>query len=128
MVPLTNAQFEMLQKYAALLDTIEEGFEYIEESFTNYERTQGDEVLADIFDAFARISQTNVHLSHILAEEEEIVRQLELFAGVLEEAYKLEGKLGDQNFKQQVVQNHLSPAFQAWKLSLQQSLKKYIEQ
>ncbi|WP_044892947.1 hypothetical protein [Bacillus alveayuensis] len=128
MVPLTNAQFEMLQKYAALLDTIEEGFDYIEESFTNYERTQGDEVLADIFDAFVRISETNVHLSHILAEEEEIVRQLELFAGVLEEAYKLEGKLDDQNFKQQVVQNHLSPAFQAWKLSLQQSLKKYIEQ
>jgi inhibitor of KinA sporulation pathway (predicted exonuclease) len=128
MVELTNAQFEMVQKYAALLDTIEEGFDYIEESFTNYERTQGDEVLADIFDAFARISQTNVHLSRIFAEEEEIVRQLELFAGVLEEAYQLDGKLDDQNFKQQVVQNHLSPAFQAWKLSLQQSLKKYIEQ
>jgi inhibitor of KinA sporulation pathway (predicted exonuclease) len=128
MVELTNAQFEMVQKYAALLDTIEEGFEYIEESFTNYERTQGDEVLADIFDALARISQTNVHLSKILAEDEEIVRQLQLFAGVLEEAYKLDGKLDDQNFKQQVVQNHLSPAFQAWKLSIQQSLKKYIEQ
>ncbi|RAK19945.1 hypothetical protein B0I26_105127 [Anoxybacillus vitaminiphilus] len=128
MVELTNAQFEMVQKYAALLDTIEEGFEYIEESFTNYERTQGDVVLADIFTAFGRISQTNVHLSKILAEDEEIVRHLQLFSGVLEEAYKLDGKLDDQNFKQQVVQNHLSPAFQAWKLSIQQSLKKYIEQ
>jgi inhibitor of KinA sporulation pathway (predicted exonuclease) len=111
-----------------LLDTIEEGFDYIEESFANYERTQGDEVLADIFDAFARISQTNVHLSRILTEEEEIVRQLQLFAGVLEEASKLDGKLDDPNFKQQVIQQQLSPAFQAWKLSIQQALKKYIEQ
>jgi inhibitor of KinA sporulation pathway (predicted exonuclease) len=85
-------------------------------------------VLADIFDAFARISQTNVHLSNILAEEEEIVRQLQLFSGVLEEAFKLDGKLDDPNFKQQVIQQQLSPAFQAWKLSVQQALKKYIEQ
>jgi inhibitor of KinA sporulation pathway (predicted exonuclease) len=128
MVQLTNAQFEMVQQYAALLDTIEEGFEYIEESFTNYERTQGDVVLADIFTAFGRISQTNVHLSKILAEDEEIVRQLQLFSGVLEEAFKLDGKLDDPNFKQQVIQQQLSPAFQAWKLSVQQALKKYIEQ
>jgi inhibitor of KinA sporulation pathway (predicted exonuclease) len=128
MVQLTNAQFEMVQQYAALLDTIEEGFEYIEESFTNYERTQGDEILADIFDAFSRINQTNVQLSHLFAEEQEIVKHLQLFAGVLEEASKLDGKLDDPNFKQQVIQQQLSPAFQAWKLSIQQALKKYIEQ
>jgi inhibitor of KinA sporulation pathway (predicted exonuclease) len=128
MTTLTNAQFEMVQKYAALLDTIEEGFDYIEESFTNYERTQGDEVLADIFDAFARIHQTNTQLSLVFANEQEVVKQLQLFDGVLTEAFKLDGKLDDQNFKQQIVQNHLSPAFQAWKLSIQQALKKYIEQ
>jgi inhibitor of KinA sporulation pathway (predicted exonuclease) len=84
--------------------------------------------LADIFNAFASISQTNVHLGQLFAEEEEIVKSFELFAGVLEEAYKLDGKLDDQSFKQQDVQNHLSPAFQAWKLVMQQALKKYIEQ
>ncbi|MBA2871331.1 inhibitor of KinA sporulation pathway (predicted exonuclease) [Anoxybacillus calidus] len=128
MVQLTNAQFEMVQQYAALLDTIEEGFEYIEESFMNYERTQGDEILADIFEAFSRINQTNVQLSHLFAEEQEIVKHLQLFAGVLEEAFKLDGKLDDANFKQQVIQQQLSPAFQAWKLSIQQALKKYMEQ
>ena len=128
MITLTNAQFDMVQRYAALLDTIEEGFGYIEESFTNYERTQADEILADIFDAFARITQTNTQLILLFANEQEIVKQLNLFHAVLEEAYKLDGKLNDQNYKQLVIQKHLSPAFQAWKLSIQQTLNKYIEQ
>jgi inhibitor of KinA sporulation pathway (predicted exonuclease) len=128
MVQLTNAQFEMVQKYAALLDTIEEGFAYVEESFTNYERTQGDVVLADIFAAFSRISQTNVQLERLFVAEEEIVRSLQLFADVLNEALKLDGKLDDPNFKQQVIEQKLSPAFQAWKFVMQQALKKYIEQ
>jgi inhibitor of KinA sporulation pathway (predicted exonuclease) len=128
MVSLTNAHFEMIQKYAALLDTIEEGFAYIEESFTNYERTQGDEVLADIFTAFARIIETNIQLEQLFAAEEEIVRGLQLFTDVLDEALQLDGKLDDPNFKQQAIQQKLSPAFQAWKLVMQQALKKYIEQ
>jgi hypothetical protein len=85
-------------------------------------------VLADIFTAFGRISQTNVQLERLFAAEEEIFHRLQLFTGVLEEAFKLDGKLDDPNFKQQVIQQQLSPAFQAWKLSVQQALKKYIEQ
>jgi len=128
MIVLTNAQLEMTQRYISLLDTIAEGFKYIEESFTNYERTQADEILADIFTAFARIAETNEKLARLFADEQGIVNQLCLFHGVLEHAYKLDGKLHDPNYKQLIIQKHLSPAFEAWKLSILQSLKKYIEQ
>jgi hypothetical protein len=128
MTVLTTPQIEMVQKYVELLDTIEEGFAYVEESFVNYERTQGDEVLANIFMALAKINETNVHLCRLFAEETDIVHHLRLFSDVLEEAYKLDGNFGDPNMKQRIVEQHLSPAFQAWKLSITQLLKRYVEQ
>jgi hypothetical protein len=128
MTVLTPMQIEMVQKYVELLDTIEEGFAYVEESFVNYERTQGDEVLANIFMALAKISETNVHLCRLFVEEADIVHHLRLFSDVLEEAYKLDGNFGDTNMKQRIVEQHLSPAFQAWKLSISQLLKRYVEQ
>jgi inhibitor of KinA sporulation pathway (predicted exonuclease) len=128
MTLLTTPQLEMVQKYVALLDTIEEGFAYVEESFVNYERTQGDEVLADILTALAKISETNVHLCRLFAEENDIVHHLRLFSDVLEEAYKLDGNFADTNIKQRIIGQHLSPAFQAWKLSVTRLLKRYVEQ
>jgi inhibitor of KinA sporulation pathway (predicted exonuclease) len=128
MTLLTTPQLEMVQRYVALLDTIEEGFAYVEESFVNYERTQGDEVLADIFTALAKISETNVHLCRLFAEETDIVHHLRLFSDVLEEAYKLDGNFADTNIKQRIIGQHLSPAFQAWKLSVTRLLKRYVEQ
>jgi hypothetical protein len=59
-----------------LLDTIKEGFKYIEESFTNYERMQGDAVLVDIFTAFGRISQTNAQFERLFAADEGSVHPL----------------------------------------------------
>ncbi len=67
MVHLTPEQLTVVRQYAALLDTIEEGFQYVIESFANYERTQGDVVLADIFTAFGQIDATNERsLAHFL--------------------------------------------------------------
>jgi inhibitor of KinA sporulation pathway (predicted exonuclease) len=128
MISLTTPQLEMVQKYVELLDTIEEGLAYVEESFVNYERTQGDVVLADIFAALAKISETNVHLCRLFAEETDIVYHLRLFSDVLEEAYKLDGNFADTNMKQRIIEQHLSPAFQAWKLSITRLLKRYVEQ
>jgi inhibitor of KinA sporulation pathway (predicted exonuclease) len=128
MTVLTPMQIEMVQKYVELLDTIEEGFAYVEESFVNYERTQGDEVLANIFMSLAKISETNVHLCRLFVEEADIVHHLRLFSDVLEEAYKLDGNFDDTNTKQRIVGQHLSPAFQAWKLSITRLLKRYVEQ
>lgn len=128
MVVLTTPQIEMVQKYVELLDTVEEGFAYVEESFINYERTQGDVVLADIFMAFSQISKTNVHLCRLFAEDPDIVDGLRLFSDVLEEVYKLDGNFSDPNVKQHIISQHLSPAFQAWKLSVTRPLKRYVEQ
>ncbi|OOE03599.1 hypothetical protein BO219_07210 [Anoxybacillus kestanbolensis] len=129
MVHLTPEQLTVVRQYAALLDTIEEGFQYVIESFANYERTQGDVVLADIFTAFGQIDATNERsLAHFFVDDTALLNELQRFSSVVEEAWKLDGKLHDPNAKQQIVEKHVAPAFEAWKVSVMQHLRPYVEQ
>lgn len=129
MVHLTPEQLTVVRQYAALLDTIEEGFHYVIESFANYERTQGDVVLADIFTAFGQIGATNERsLAHFFADDIALLNELQRFSSVVEEAWKLDGKLHDPNAKQQIVEKHVARAFEEWKVSVMQHLRPYIEQ
>lgn len=129
MVHLTPEQLTVVRQYAALLDTIEEGFHYVIESFANYERTQGNVVLADIFTAFGQIDETNrSSLARFFADDRAVLEEIARFSAVADEAWKLDGKLHDTNAKQQVVENHLAPAFEAWKVSVMQHLRPYVEQ
>jgi len=129
MMNLTPEQLAVVRQYAALLDTVEEGFTYVVESFHNYERTHGDVVLADIFTAFGQIEATNQQsLASFFAEDEAMLAEIERFSAVVDEAWKLDGKLDDQNAKQHVVENHLAPAFEAWKTSILHHLRPYVEQ
>ena len=129
MVKLSHEQLAVIQQYVALLETIEEGFAYVCESFTNYERTQGDVVLADIFTAFDQIDAVNERsFAQFFAGEEAVLHELKRFSSVIEEAWKLDGKLHDPNAKQQIVEKHVAPAFEAWKVSVMQHLRPYVEQ
>ncbi|MGG3841782.1 hypothetical protein [Anoxybacillus kestanbolensis] len=129
MVHLTPEQLTVVRQYAALLDTIEEGFQYVIESFANYERTQGDVVLADIFTAFGQIDETNrSSLARFFADDRAVLEEIARFSAVADEAWKLDGKLHDPNTKQQIVEKHVAPAFEAWKVSVMQHLRPYVEQ
>ncbi|MBB5326212.1 inhibitor of KinA sporulation pathway (predicted exonuclease) [Anoxybacillus tepidamans] len=129
MMNLTLEQLAVVRQYAALLDTVEEGFTYVVESFHNYERTQGDVVLADIFTAFGQIEATNKRsLASFFAEDQAIMVEIERFSAVIDEAWKLDGKLDDQNAKQHIVENYLAPAFEAWKTNIMDHLRQYVEQ
>ncbi|EMI09484.1 hypothetical protein NOW01_05775 [Anoxybacillus salavatliensis] len=129
MIQLTPEQLTVVRQYAALLDTIEEGFHYVIESFTNYERTQGDVVLADIFTAFGQIDRANERsLAHFFADDVALLNDIQRFSSVVEEAWKLDGKLHDPNEKQKIIEKHVAPAFEAWKVSMMQHLRPYVEQ
>lgn len=66
--------------------------------------------------------------SHVFADDRAVLEEIARFSAVADEAWKLDGKLHDTNAKQQVVENHLAPAFEAWKVSVMQHLRPYIEQ
>ncbi|WP_461201895.1 hypothetical protein [Anoxybacillus sp. TBDG-1] len=129
MVHLTSEQLTVVRQYAALLDTIKEGFQYVKESFVDYERTQGDVVLADILEAFDQIDTVNERsFAQFFADDIALLNELQRFSSVVEEAWKLDGNLHDPHAKQQIVEKHVAPAFEAWKVSVMQHLRPYVEQ
>ncbi|WPZ18065.1 hypothetical protein UM396_16105 [Geobacillus subterraneus] len=48
MAELTSAALNIIRQYAALLETIEEGLDYVEASFSDPRRMHADVVLADL--------------------------------------------------------------------------------
>lgn len=128
MIELTEAQYVMVKNYNDLLETMEQGFEYTIESFENMERTQGDQILADVFTAFSQINETNEAMLDIFTEEKDVSTKIDNFKGVIAEIAKLEEVFDDQAARQTIILNHIFPAFQAWKMAIQKALKTYIQQ
>jgi hypothetical protein len=128
MIQLSVFQYDMVERYTALLDTVEEAFEYVIEGFENYERTQSDQVLVDIFSAFSQIANTNENLVELFSGDKETLQNVDCFNGVIKEVEKLEGAYENHTLKQQLITQTIFPAYQAWKLSIQKSLSKYTSQ
>ncbi|OKO96038.1 hypothetical protein BRO54_0668 [Geobacillus proteiniphilus] len=128
MAKLTSDALEVIRQYASLLETVEEGLDYVEASFSAPRGMHADVLLGDILLALGKIGETNVYLSRLFAEESDFVRHLERFADVLEAAEALDGKFADAAAKERIVCERLSPAFQAWKMAVASGLRRYIVQ
>ncbi|MDX8363830.1 hypothetical protein [Cytobacillus sp. IB215665] len=128
MVKLDAPQYEIVKKYTELLDTIEEGLDYVKGSFDNLERTEGDRVLADIFTAFSKINDTNQQLLDIFSRNEIVRNQVNQFPGVIAECVKLEQHFSNQTEKQAIISKNIIPAFLAWKEPIQHTFSSYIQQ
>lgn len=128
MVRLSIEQYDVLQRYSELLDTVEEGFEYVIDSFTNLELSNSDLVLQDIFSALSSISVTSEELELLFQNKQEVLKAIQYFDGVMTEVIKLEGQFDNQSRKQQLIKSNIFPAYQAWKEGIQKKLSPYILQ
>ncbi|KPL59590.1 hypothetical protein AM506_10865 [Rossellomorea vietnamensis] len=108
-----------------MLDTIEEALNYVEASFTDLRKTEGDQVLSDVFMAIGQISESNPLLKEMFGEED-IRKALTGFDTVTDQAWKLDGRLDNNTFKQSIVQEDLSPAFSTWKAAIETELNPYL--
>ncbi|RFU63938.1 hypothetical protein [Peribacillus glennii] len=124
---LTEIQHQLLQQYTGLLETIEEAFDYVSKSFENYELTEGDRILGDIFSAFGQLASTNVQVANLYFENRSIQEKVYEFESVIKILNPAEINLTDPVLKQQIINDKLSPAFTAWSRNIQNVLKPYIE-
>ncbi|MBH9968834.1 hypothetical protein [[Bacillus] enclensis] len=122
-VILDEKQFELLQRYVGMLETIEEALMYVTDSFKDIEKTEGDRVLADVFESFGQVSESNELIKALFEKSPEIVSVLNQFKQVIDQTMKLDGHLGESNIKEEIVKGKLSPAFSAWKLKIDRFLK-----
>lgn len=123
---LADSQVRAVKEYLALLETVEEGLDYVEESFTDYEKTEGDVVLSDIITAFMELEETHVRFRDLFAKDPALVESFNEFKDVLIECLKLEDKMEDQNAKQQIVKESLSPVYRAWMKGVYEPLSQHL--
>lgn len=122
---LDEKQYELVSQYVGMLDTIEEALNYVEASFTDLSKTEGDQVLSDVFMAIGQISESNPLLKELF-DEEGIQKALTGFDTVTDQAWKLDGQLDNSAFKQRIVQDNLSQAFSSWKATIETELNPYL--
>ncbi|UTE77302.1 hypothetical protein [Rossellomorea sp. KS-H15a] len=122
---LDEKQYELVSQYVGMLDTIEEALNYVEASFTDLSKTEGDQVLSDVFMAIGQISESNPLLKELF-DEERIQKALTGFDTVTDQAWKLDGQLDNNEVKQSVVKENLSPSFSTWKASIDIELKPFL--
>ncbi|MGM7721401.1 hypothetical protein [Metabacillus sp. Hm71] len=126
MVSLTNDQYEMLHYYYTLLNTIEEGFDYVIESFTNLELTEGDSLFKDILSAFYHIDSSHLTLYALLEEETGMIEEMQKFDQVILTLDREAAIFTTIEQHHDFVKNQLFPAFLAWKEMVQAKLQPYI--
>lgn len=124
---LTEDQHILVKEYNEVLLTVEEGFDYVIQSFSNLEKTEGDRILSDIFQAFSQIVKVNEQLYVLFGENAKLKGQLENFEAVLENAMSLRGKLDDTQAKEMIIRDQLYPAFTGWSNAVRKELKTYTQ-
>jgi hypothetical protein len=123
---LDEKQYELVSQYVGMLDTIEEALKYVKASFTDLSKTEGDRVLSDVFVAIGQISESNGLLKEMFDGREGIQKALTGFDTVTDQAWRLDGQLDNNEVKQSIVQEKLSPAFSTWKASIENELNPYL--
>ena len=97
-----------------MLQNVEEAFEYVTASYTDYSKTEGDFVLSDILSAYVQIIKVNDDLNIIFHKNLEVKNSILAFQEVVTAADKLDGIFEKSQEKQAVVQQSLYPAYKKW--------------
>lgn len=126
MTSLTTEHYELLNMYTNLLQTVEEGFDYVIKSFTNYELTEGDVIFKDILAAFYHLDASHQTLYTVLKEEQAILEKLRKFEEIILTFDNHSTIFQSLENHHEYVQQTLAPAFLSWKDSIQDLLKPYI--
>lgn len=109
-------------RFYYLLDSIDEGIQYVIQSFENIEYTERDRVLTDIMLAFYEMDSSR-HLMVTHMEENQLLDRLDELIHLLEEV---------DFIKQQpvvfenLVRYELYPTFTVWKQEVQKQLQTFI--
>ena len=127
MTTLTEEQLKLVLEYTTMLQNIEEAFEYVVASFSDYSKTEGDLIFSDILSSFVQLIQVNAVLTTIYHDNVEMKNSILSFQEVITAAEKLDGKFEVSQEKQQVVQQDLYPAYKQWYDSIQSQLVVYTQ-
>lgn len=115
---------EVILSILELLETMEEGIEYIEEKLQNLDIESSTTVLQDTINAFSAIEAAVTPMVDQL-EENEILEKTEELKGSFNRLVKEYEKDNGQEFTQ-INQLSLKPVFENWKTEIELRLRPYV--
>lgn len=127
MLTLTEEQYLFMKEYSDLLYTIDEAFDYIVKSFSDFSKTEGERLLGDIFQAFPQVASAHEQLSQLVQDNQPILKAIADISTVADQAEMLIQNFDDLPIRQEIISKKLYPAFSEWHKSIQQELNPYIQ-
>lgn len=127
MVELKEEQMSFLKKYNTLLDTISEGFEYLEEKIPADAEAppQAQQVFADILQSFQQLNQSHHQIKEILGHKHKLGNIFQDFHEVVGFLSQWFEKSSSQA-KKELLSSYIIPNFESWRYNMQGLLKRYI--
>ncbi|MGD7006885.1 hypothetical protein ACQCV8_01975 [Metabacillus sp. 84] len=120
-------RFELYHFYYHLLNTVQEGLDYVLESFHRLELNEAEKVFSDIMRAFYHIDSSNVLILDKTAEEDpQLTLQIRRFDEVINELDHLEFMYFQPLTYETYLKDRLAPAFISWREGIQTRLQPYI--
>ncbi|PAE25848.1 hypothetical protein [Bacillus sp. 7894-2] len=127
MLTFTEEQYLFLKEYSDLLYTIDEAFDYIVKSFSDFSKTEGERLLGDIFQAFPQVASAHEQLSQLVQDNQPMLKALADISTVADQAELLIQNFDDLPVRQEIISKKLYPAFTQWHNNIQQELNPYIQ-
>lgn len=126
MQTLTTDQHELLSYYFHLLNSIEEGFDSVVDSFQNLQFSESERIFSDIISAFYHIDSSNPSILSAIEANDELSKEITKFDSVIKTLEGLESIFKDPKEYHAFVKNQLTPSFLAWKEAVQSRMQPYI--
>ncbi len=127
MLTLTEEQYLFMKEYSDLLYTIDEAFDYIVKSFSDFSKTEGERLLGDIFQAFPQVASAHEQLSQLVQDNQPMLKAIADISTVADQAELLIQKFDALPIRQEIISKKLYPAFAEWHKNIQQELNPYIQ-
>ena len=127
MLTLTEDQYLFMKEYSDLLYTIDEAFDYIVKSFSDFSKTEGERLLGDIFQAFPQVASAHEQLSQLVPDNQPMLKAFADISTVADQAELLIQNFDDLSVRQEIISKKLYPAYAQWHKTIQQELNPYIQ-
>ncbi|MGD6776483.1 hypothetical protein [Sutcliffiella horikoshii] len=126
MVVLTEGEFYLLKKYNALLETVEEAFDYLSDENRNASTPVTRQVVLDSYEAIGKIAEAHVNLVLLFEKNEEALQIIAQFGDLVDELEQIGHFEQNTAPEKEALQTYIKPAYETWKNQIQYHILPHI--
>ncbi|NMH75214.1 hypothetical protein HF078_19225 [Bacillus sp. RO2] len=126
MADLTEGEFYLLKKYNALLETVEEAFDYLSDDNRNASTPVTRQIVMDSYEAIGKIAEAHVNLVLLFEKNEEALQVIAQFGDLVDELEQIGHFEQNTVPEKEALQTYIKPAYETWKNQIQHHIIPYI--